>query len=120
MCEEDITFVHLTFNTFSVQRYIISCTNGFCKSRKGFKRNVDLLTKGGNLCRHLMQLKNAPHLWSEFSVCTSTSAHTDDDMEIDDEASSGVDEQEPAIEKTFFDDSESNFNVVDGLWSFFV
>ena len=63
-----------------------------------------------------MQLKNAPHLWSEFSVCTS--AHTDDDMEIAPGASYGVDEQEPATENTFFDESGSNFNVVDGMWSF--
>ncbi|KAK3580837.1 hypothetical protein CHS0354_032892 [Potamilus streckersoni] len=78
--DDEVSFVHLTFSA-RVQRYIISCTNGFYRSRKGFKRNVDLLTKGANVCNHLMELKNLPQYWMEFS--DRLPIDTPDDMQTE-------------------------------------
>ncbi|XP_052063111.1 uncharacterized protein LOC127702847 [Mytilus californianus] len=80
LIDDDISLVHLTFNS-RLQRYIVSCLNGLCKSKKGCKKNVDCLNTDQNLCVHLSELKNAPHFWTEFSK-PEAAVNTENDENI--------------------------------------
>ncbi|CAC5425017.1 unnamed protein product [Mytilus coruscus] len=118
LIDDDISLVHLTFNS-RLQRYIVSCLNGLCKSKKGCKKNVDCLNTDQNLCVHLSELKNAPHFWTEFSKPEAAVNTENDeniqliDQEIQEITGNAIEEEIPTMNSC-----DSNFDVTSGLWSF--
>ncbi|CAC5425041.1 unnamed protein product [Mytilus coruscus] len=118
LIDDDISLVHLTFNS-CLQRYIVSCLNGLCKSKKGCKKNVDCLNTDQNVCVHLSELKNAPLFSTEFSKPEAAVNTENDeniqliDQEIQEITGNTIQEEIPTMNF-----SDSNFDVPSGLWSF--
>ena len=94
----EVSFLSLTYNSRKM-RYIVSCHDGLCKSKKGSKRHVESL-ETADLCPHLFILKANPQYWKNY---TNLNNSEETDIPSDDESKSPVD---------------NHFNPDTGLWSF--
>ncbi|XP_069101637.1 uncharacterized protein [Argopecten irradians] len=111
----DLSFVHITFNA-STNRYVISCLNGYCKSVKGAKRNIDLFDNNDSLCEHLKSIHESNE-WQNFKV-----ERNDFDQEtFDSDSHEDLPEIEIEIGSELLVDSEDSpgcFDISSGLWHF--
>ena len=112
-----LSFVNLTYNK-RLDRYIASCEDGYCKSKKGSKKCVENLMKGKH-CPHLEILKCNPHFWNDF-------ASSEDNVEIDNEYEieqnqvlrQEIDDVDEIQEDEVKVDCTYNFDPETGLWTF--
>ncbi|XP_069108872.1 uncharacterized protein [Argopecten irradians] len=113
--EDDPSFVHITFNA-GIDRYVISCMNGYCKSVRGSKRNIDNFSNSKTLCKHLKVIYESQE-WTEFKT------ENGEDIELDQtnlENNSAIPEIELDIESELLSDPTDHdvFDQASGLWKF--
>ena len=109
-----VSIVSLSYNN-SKKRYIASCHNGSCKSKKGSKKYVEHLVSG-NLCPHLTTLRDNPQFWKKLqNTENSETGDVSDDDEYEDQFTSDETVQTQDDSMT---DLSYNFNPDTGLWSF--
>lgn len=95
-----VSFLSLSYNSRKM-RYIASCHNGFCKSKKGSKRYIESL-ENADLCPHLSILKANPQYWKNYSNLDNS-----------------ITREIPSDEETSISqDENNNFDPITGLWSF--
>ena len=100
--DDDVpSFVHLTFNR-RLNKFIVSCLNGKCRSKKGHKKTLNNF-QSSNLCKHLTALKQQTNYWIHLTENDSSVQFILDEENLD----------------TNFQDIEiSEFDDESGLWQF--
>ena len=107
-----VSIVSLSYNNRK-GRYIASCHNGSCKSKKGSKKYVQHLVSA-NLCPHLATLKDNPQFWKKLTnTNNSETSDISDDEECEFAQNETVHTQDDCVT-----DLSCNFNPDTGLWSF--
>ena len=115
---DTLSFINLSYNR-RIDRYIVSCENGFCKSQKGSKKCVDNLLNA-TLCRHLCILRDKPKFWDSFRSPDSKGGQefNIEDLEQDSVVRQEADDQHETQEAEVETDNDYNFNLETGLWYF--
>ncbi|XP_069109368.1 uncharacterized protein [Argopecten irradians] len=109
------SFVHITFNA-STGKYVISCLNGYCKSIKGAKRNIELFDDSNSLCEHLKCIHKSQE-WQTFKL----ESIEDFDEQPFDDPHADLPQIELDIGSDILEDFSNNtecFDVSSGLWKF--
>ena len=116
--DDQISFVHLTLNA-RTERFIISCLNGYCKSKRGSKKNIACLESENDICIHLKEVKNNAEFWKDLA------REEQEERPFDNENLPVLEEfdylEENDKEKDVMEPdtaSCANFNVDEGMWCF--
>ena len=108
--ESQPTFVHLTFNQ-RIQKHIVSCMNGQCLSKKGYKRNVETF-ENATVCKHLSVLRNHIEYWQDLKITESIDA--DEENNLNETENNFISLDVPPISSK----AECSFDEQTGLWDF--
>ncbi|KAL4229192.1 hypothetical protein ACF0H5_012236 [Mactra antiquata] len=104
--EDMPSFVNFTFSQ-RINKYIVSCMNGKCRSLRGHKKVINNLCNS-DVCKHIDVIKNHPELWEDL-INDQYSVNLD--IELDNETSEETDISNDSSFENCFDSNS-------GLWKF--